>query len=237
MLQLKHLSDAELVVFRVANFLPQCLAALSQPGIELGERAETALACFDPDASPAVLNVLLDDAFLPAAGDIAEISIDQVMCAHDCKARIDHPPFALLDTVHGRLHVVVDATVCNAAQRRKAARVGVEQHLVALARVGYQPERPAGAQLHVRHLQPVIDPTDHQALFAPVKLVSFAHLKSERHERTRRYRPALFSPPLADKIRQPRIAAVVAGRLELGVKCLGRAPPALDDAHRPEAPA
>ena len=37
----------------------------------------------------------------------------------------------------------------HAAQRREAACMGVKRHLVALAGVGHQPERPAGAQLHV----------------------------------------------------------------------------------------
>jgi hypothetical protein len=38
------------------------------------------------------------------------------------------------------------------AQCRKAARVRIEQHLVALAGIGHQLERTAGAQLHVRDL-------------------------------------------------------------------------------------
>jgi hypothetical protein len=116
----------------------------------------------DPDAPAAVLHVLLDDALLPAAGDVAEVGVDQVVRAHGREALVDDAALALLDLVHRRLHVVVDAAAGHAAQRRERARVGIEQHLVALAGIGHQPERPRGAQLHVRDLHPVVDAAHHQ---------------------------------------------------------------------------
>lgn len=42
----------------------------------------------DPDAPPAVLHVLLDHALLPAAGNVAEVGIKQVVRAHDGKAGV-----------------------------------------------------------------------------------------------------------------------------------------------------
>jgi len=119
---------------------------------------------------------------------------------------------------------VVDATLGNAAQRRKRPGVGIEQHFVALAGVGHQPERPRGAQLHVRHLHPVVDATHHQAFLAPVELVGLAQLEGQRDVGVDRSALALALAPGPDEVRHPRVAAVVAGRLDLGVQRLGRAP-------------
>ena len=62
--------------------LPQRSAAFQQPDIEFGERAKAFFARVLPDSPPAILNVLLDNAFLPAGGDIAEVRIVQVMRGH-----------------------------------------------------------------------------------------------------------------------------------------------------------
>lgn len=42
-------------------------------------------------------------------------------------------PFAVLDLVHGCVHVVIDAARCNPAQGSEGAGMGVEQHFVAPA--------------------------------------------------------------------------------------------------------
>jgi hypothetical protein len=41
------------------------------------------------------LLVLLDDTFLPAAGDVAKVGIKQVVRAHDGKAGVDDSALAL----------------------------------------------------------------------------------------------------------------------------------------------
>ena len=110
------------------------------------------------------------------------------------------------------------------AQGREAARVGVEQHLVALAGICHQPERPAGAQRQVRHLRPVVDPGDHHAFLAPVELVGLAPLERQRHERRPRRRLAFSLAPRPHEVRHPRVATRVALRLERLVQRLGRAP-------------
>ena len=195
---LQHLGHAEFRVLGMAHLTPQRPATLAQPRIEFGERAKALVLRLQPDAATTVLHVLLDDAFLPARGDVAEVGIEQVVRAHHRKARIDDPALALLDLVDRRLHVVVDAAPGNAAQRREGARVGIEQHLVALARIGHQPERAAGAQLQVRHLHAPVDAADHQPLFAPVELERFAQCERQRHEGVRRL---AFAPtPVADEV-------------------------------------
>ena len=82
LLVFQHLGDGEFFVLGMPQFLPQCSAAFQQPGIEFGKRTEAFLAGVLPDPSPAVLNVLLDHAFLPAGGDIAEVRIEQVVRSH-----------------------------------------------------------------------------------------------------------------------------------------------------------
>ena len=55
--------------------------------------------------------------------------------------------------------------------------MGIEQHLVALRRVGLNDEGPAGTQLQVGHQHLAPDAADHQAFFAPVELEGFAQLE------------------------------------------------------------
>ena len=84
--------------------LPQRSAAFQQPDIEFGERAKAFFARVLPDSPPAILNVLLDNAFLPAGGDIAEVRIEQVVRGHGREARINDATLAFLYLVDGRLH-------------------------------------------------------------------------------------------------------------------------------------
>ena len=118
---------------------------------------------------------------------------------------------------------VVDAPSGHATQRSEAARVGIEQHLVALAGVGHQPERPAGAQLHVRHLQPVVDATHHQAFFAPIELEGLAELEVQRHEGPGHRTGAFSLAPGADEVGHAAVAAAVARGLDLGIQGPSRA--------------
>ena len=131
------------------------------------------------------------------------------------------PALALLDLVHRSLHVVVDAASGHAAQGGEAAGVGIEQHLVALARVGHKPERPAGAQLHVRDLRAVVDAADHQTFLAPVELERLAQLEAQRHEGIGRCSLPFALAPRPDEVGHARVAAVVATGLDLGVQRLG----------------
>ena len=224
LLQLQHLGDAERFVLRVAQLSPQSPAALAQPRIELGKAAKAPLPRLHPDATAAVLHILLHAPLLPAAGTVAKIRVEQIVRAHGCKARIDHAAFALLDFVDRRLHVVVDATACHATQRCKAAGVRIEQHLVALAGVGHQPEGPTGTQLHVRDLHAVVHPAHQQAVFAPVELEGLAKLEGQWHEGLAGRLLAFTLAPLADEVRHPRVATFVARCLDLREQGLGRAP-------------
>ena len=169
-----------------------------------------------PESAPAVLNVLLDDAFLPSGSNIAEVGIEQVVRGHRRKALINDPRLALLDLVHRGLHVVVDATPCNAAQGGEGSRVGVEQHLMALHRVSLDDKHFAEAQFEVRCHDLAPDATDHQVFFAPVKLVCLTRFELQR-DKGARYRVTITGMPATDIVRHCRVAASVSLRLD-GVK-------------------
>ncbi len=220
----EHLGHAELGVLGVAHLVPQRAAALAQPGVEFAEAAELDLGRVDPDAPTAVLHVLLHHPFLPATGHVAEVRVVQVVRAHGGKALVDDASLAFLDLVNGRLHVVIDAPARHAAERRERPGVGIEQHLVALAGVGHQPEGPTGAQLHVGDLHPVVDAANHHAFLAPVELEGFAQLEGQRHKSVDR-RPLAFAlAPRPDEVGHPRVATLIARAPDLGVQRFGRAP-------------
>ena len=108
-LDFQHLRYRESGVLRVHRFRPHGPATVCQPRIQFDKRTKPLFAGLNPNAPAAVLHILLDNAFLPARGHVAEVRIEQVMAAHGRKASINHALFALLDLVDSGLHVVVDA--------------------------------------------------------------------------------------------------------------------------------
>ena len=76
--------------------------------------------------------------------------------------------FTLIDLVDDRLHVVLDPPARHAAQSAERTCMGIEQHLVTLARIRHEPERPTGTQLQMRHLHAQINAADQQTFLAPV---------------------------------------------------------------------
>ena len=225
-LQFQHLRHRKVFVNRVLRVCPDGAATLAQPGIELGEGAKAACPGLNPDTPAAVLHVLLHHAFLPAESDVAEVRVKQVVAAHGGKAGVDDAPLALLDLVHRRLHVVVDSAPGDSAERLERARVGVEQHLVALAGVGHQPESAAGAQLQMRHLQLVEHPAHQQPFIAPVKLEGFPQLEAQG-DKCLGDGFARQLAPGAGEVGHGAVPAPVALCLDLYKQRLGRAPAVL----------
>ena len=131
-------------------------------------------------------------------------------------------PLPFKTQVDGRFHVVINAAPGNAAQRREGARVGIEQHFMALAGVGHQPESAAGAQLEVGDLQPVVNAAHHQALFAPVELEGLAQCETQRHKGMGSL--AGTAAPGTGEVRHCTVAAHIAGCLDLRKQRLGRTP-------------
>ena len=113
------------------------------------------------------------------------------------------------DRVHGGAHVVIDPAPAGSAEEGERPGVGVEHHLLGLARIGAQVERAAVAEPDVGNLDRHRQPTELDQLVRPVELVGVARRKHERHER-RAAGATLLAPPAAGKAAHRVVAARVA---------------------------
>ena len=112
------------------------------------------------------------------------------------------------DRLHRRLHVVVDAALARALEEGEGAFVGVEHHLLALARIGPDEEHPAVAEADVRDLHRRRHAVQHDDLVAPVELVGLAR----RERRAAQRRPpscAACAPPPASRVPAHRVIAAL----------------------------
>jgi hypothetical protein len=96
------------------------------------------------------------------------------------------------------------------------AIVGVEHHLLRLARIGPHEQHPAVAQPDMRHFHRHCRAVDQHDLLAPVELISLARGKAERNERANRCRRpiALPDPSVAPNGIVPAFVTKPAERLE-----------------------
>ena len=60
--------------------------------------------------------------------------------------------------------------------------MGIEHHLLRLARIGPHKEHPAVTQANMGHFDGGRRPIDHDNLVAPVELIGFAGRKAQGHE-------------------------------------------------------
>ena len=155
-------------------------ALLEQPGIqllialELEPRREEALAD--------IANLVLDLAFLPARCRRAGRRLDEMVAHQLQEAAVEGPFLADEHGVDRRLHIVVDAALAGALEEGERLLVGVEYHLLGLARISAQERHPAVTEPHVGDLGHRRHAVDDDAFVAPVELVSLARRKHERHE-------------------------------------------------------
>ncbi len=84
------------------------------------------------------------------------------------------------DRVHRGLHVIVDAPRAGPAEEGEGLVMGVEDHLLRLARIGPDEQHPAVAQADMRHLHGGRRAVDHHDLMAPVELVGLARIEAQR---------------------------------------------------------
>ena len=169
-------------------------ASVKQPGIEFlvarhpQPRREETLA-HHPD-------LVLDLPLLPARGRRAGGGLDQVMAAHPHKAAVELAVFADEHGFDRRLHVVVDAARAGSFEEGEGAVVGVEHHLLGLARIGPHEQHAAVAQPDMRHLDRDRRAVDQHDLVRPVELVRLARRKAQRDIGFRHRGATLGTPPL-----------------------------------------
>ena len=166
---------------------------VEQPGIQL-------LVALHPqpwgkEALPHQPHLVLDLPLLPARCRCAGHRIDEIMAAHLHKAAIVGALATNEDRLHRRLHVVVDAPRAGALEEGECPVVGVEHHLLRLARIRPREQHPAVAQPDMRHLHRHRRAVDQHDLMAPVELIRLARCKAQRNEGTNRGRRPITLPP------------------------------------------
>src|SRR5947209_6558490 len=131
------------------------------------------------------------------------------MATHPLKAAVELAVFANEYGVDRCLHVVVDAARARPLEEGKGAVMGVEHHLLGLARIGAHEEHAAVAQSDMRHLDGDGRAVDQHNLVRPIELVRLAGRKAQRYIGFR-HRGAALGTPL------PGVSANRLDRLVLG---------------------
>ncbi len=213
-LRLERLPDRLLGPLRMLVRLGVGDALIQQPGVQF-------LKALHPQARreepfPHQADLVLHLAFLPARSRGAGGRLHQIMAAHQGKAAIELPVLAQEDSLDRRLHIVVDAATAGALEEGEGPVMGIEHHLLGLARIDPHEQHPAMAQPDMGGLDRHRRAIDQHDLMAPIELVGLARRKAEGDIGRRRRPAALLVPGLGiapDSI----IAAVVsqpAQRLE-----------------------
>src|SRR5271157_4156263 len=139
-------------------------------------------------------DLVLDLALLPARRRRASDRLDEMMRAHLEEAAIVLAILTDEDRLYRRLHVVVDAAPAGALEKGERPLVGVEHHLLGLARIGPHKHHAAVAETDMRDLHGRRHPVHHNNLMAPVELISLARRERQGHIRIRRRARALLAP-------------------------------------------
>jgi hypothetical protein len=103
------------------------------------------------------------------------------MTAHLQEAAIVETVLADEDRLYRCLHVVVDAAAAGPLEQREGAIVGIEHHLLRLARVGPHEQHPAVAEPKMGDLHDHRHPAQQDDFVAPVELLGLARSKAQRH--------------------------------------------------------
>ena len=99
------------------------------------------------------------------------------MAEHRGKALVDFTLLAAAYFIDRRLHVVVQSAFGDAAKRFEGMVMGIEHHLMRLAKIRPQKKRTAVTQLEVGDLQLGVDASYDRIVFAPVELEGFTRGK------------------------------------------------------------
>jgi hypothetical protein len=189
---LEHLPDRLLGKLRMAMHLGVGDAFIEQPGIQLVKilepqpRREEALAD-EPD-------LVLDLTLLPARCRGAGHRLDEIMTAHLQEAAIINAILTDEDRLHCRLHVVVDAALACALEQGEGPVVGVEHHLLRLARVDPHERHAAVTKPDMGSLHGHRHAAEQDDFVAPVELVGFTRSKAQRDIGRRHRLPAPLGP-------------------------------------------
>ena len=132
-LRLEHLPDRPLGQLWMAMRLGVGDAPVGEPSVHLIVGFEPQPGREEPLADQP--HLVLDLSLLPTRCRRAGDRVDKVVAAHLQEATIVEALLADEDRFHRRLHVVVDAAPAGALEQGEGPVVGVEHHLLCLARI------------------------------------------------------------------------------------------------------
>jgi hypothetical protein len=117
-----------------------------------------------------------------------------MMRAHLQEAAIVLAILADEDRLHRRFHVVIDSARTGPLEEPERPLMGVEHHLLGLARISAHEHHPAVAEAQMRDLHDRRHPVHHNDLVAPVELIGLARRERQRHKGICRRAHALLAP-------------------------------------------
>ena len=167
-------------------------AFIEQPGVQFVKILEPQTRREEPLTDEP--DLVLDLPLLPARCRRAGDRIDEVVAAHLQEAAIVEATLADEDRLHRRLHVVVDAAPASALEQGEGPVVGVEHHLLRLARIGAHEQHPAVTKPDMGGLHDYRHAAQQNDLVAPVELVGFPRREAQRDVGRRRRLSALLGP-------------------------------------------
>ena len=152
-------------------------AFIQQPGVQL-------VIVFEPqprreEAFTDQPDLILDLPLLPAGCRRAGDRIDEVVAAHLLESTIVEAILAHEDRLHRGLHVVIDAASTGALKQSKRPVVGVEHHLLRLARISSHEQHAAVTEPDMGGLHNHRYAIQQNNLVAPVELVGFTWRKAQ----------------------------------------------------------
>jgi hypothetical protein len=183
-LLLEHLPDRLVGPLGMAVRLGPGDAFVHEPGVQLVVALEP-----QPRREEALTHesdLVLDLALLPARRRRAGDRLDEMMRAHLQEAAIVLAILADEDRLHRRFHVVIDSARTGPLEEPEPPLVGVEHHLLRLARISAHKHHPAVAEAQMRDLHDRRHPVHHNDLVAPVELIGLARRERQRHKGIRR---------------------------------------------------
>ena len=167
-------------------------AFIEQPGVQFVKILEPQTRREEAFADEP--NLVLDLPLLPARCRCAGDRIDEVVAAHLQEAAIVEALLADEDCLHRGLHVVVDAAPASAFEQGEGSVVGVEHHLLRLARIDPHEHHAAVTEPDMGGLHDDRHPVQQDDLVAPIELVGFPRREAQRDVGRRRRLPALLGP-------------------------------------------
>ena len=175
------LSDRHILLLWMRLHRGPAQALCFQPSVQLLKAGEAQPGL--KEATPDRLDLVLDLPLLPARRRRTGGRLDHVVIGHDQEPAVEDALLADKHRRHRGLHVVVDPAQRHPAKKGEAARMRVEHHLLRLAWISSDIDRPRRAQPHMRHLHAHRLAGDLHVLVAPVELVGLARSEQQWDER------------------------------------------------------